>query len=253
MPYCPNCGVELAADAERCPLCLAPAWRPGASHARGPEETRRREAPVELAISALDPEDAEKLSPAEGRTLLWELLTVSLGIAALALLAIDLIDSPGIGWSRYPLASIGLAWALIGLLGAGRRARSPGARRLRLALAALAAPAYLLLLDLFSGSLDWSLAIGVPVSLATELIAGLAALAIARSRRRGANVAAILLAAVALICLAIESILDLAATRAIGLGWSSIVLVALLPVSLFLFYLHYRILGKKSLRRFFRL
>jgi len=240
MPYCVNCGVELAPEAERCPLCLTPL--PGAA----PQAEDR----VERAIAALDPE--EKLTGDEGRTLLWELLSVSLGIAALALIAIDLFDTPGLSWSRYPLASIILAWVLVSLLPRKSKAAS-ALGRTRLVIAAASLPAFLLVLDLFEGGLQWAPKIGIPICLAAELGLAIAAAAIARSRRKGANIAAILLAAIAGLCLAIEAILDNAASGAIRLGWSAIVFSALLPVSAYLFYLHYRILEKKSLRRFFRL
>jgi hypothetical protein len=238
MPYCVNCGVELDEEAELCPLCLAPL----------PGKAARCDDPAGRALALLDPEDREKLTVAEGRTMFWELLSVSLGIGALVVLAIDLLDSPGLGWSLYPLASIAVAWVFVTVLLLERLPRS-----LRVAGAALAPPAYLLALDLISDGIDWSLAVGVPIALAAELSVALAAIAIARSRRKGANVAAIALAAVAAFCFALESILDLRLEKKLLPGWSSIVLSALLPVSLFLFYLHYRILGKRSLRRFFRL
>ena len=275
MPYCVQCGVELESGADRCPLCLTPVLLPAAGARAGSRAEAGIEAPgrgsspgsrpgagsldlapppkpedsVERAIAALDPED--KLTRDEGRTLLWELLSVSLGIAALALLVIDLLERPGLSWSRYPLASIALAWILVSLL--PRRGAVTTLPALRAIAAALALPGFLLVIDSFEGGLGWSLAIAVPICLSAELISGLAGLAIARTRRRGANVAAILLAAIAALCLAIETILDLSLGRTIRLAWSAIVLSSLLPVSAFLFYLHYRILGKKSLRRFFRL
>jgi peptidoglycan/LPS O-acetylase OafA/YrhL len=238
MPYCVNCGVELDAEAAACPLCLAPL----------PGKAGRCDDPAGRALALLDPEDREKLTVAEGRTMFWELLSVSLGIGALVVLAIDLLDAPGLGWSLYPLASIALAWVL---MTASLLRTLPFA--LRVGLAALAPPAFLIALDLIVDGLDWSLAVAVPIALAAELCAALAALAIARSRRKGANVAAIALAAAAAFCFALEAILDFRFDKKIAPGWSSIVLSALLPISLFLFYLHYRILGKKSLRRFFRL
>jgi len=236
MPYCVKCGVELDPDATACPLCLTPVLLPGAA------------GPARHAHPILDPEGTEHISDSEEHLMVWEMLTVSFGIGALAVLVVDLAEGDGLGWSRYPLASLVLAWTLLTIV---LRARRPSLAAV--ALAALATPAYLVVLDLFHDGLGWSLSLGLPISLSAEAIVGLSTLAIARARRRGANVAAIALAATAALCLSIEASIDLARAHGLSLRWSSIVLAALLPVSLFLFYLHYRILGKRSLRRFFRL
>lgn len=238
MPYCVNCGVELESGAKSCPLCLSPVILPDCGG----------QVPPKHAHPVLDPEDKENFTASEGHLMVWELLSVSFGIAALAVSVVDLAESSGLQWSLYPLASIALAWILLTIL---LRARGPSL--LAISLAALSIPAYLLVLDLLRDGLGWFLTLGLPISLSAELIVGLSALAIARSSRLGANVAAIGLAAVAALCLSIEASIDLATMGRLSLGWSSIVLAALLPVSLFLFYLHYRILGKRSLRRFFHL
>jgi peptidoglycan/LPS O-acetylase OafA/YrhL len=206
------------------------------------------EASVKPAHPILDPENRENLTVSEGHLMLWELLSVSFGIGALAVCIVDVTERPGFGWSLYPIASIVLAWILVTAL---LRSRRPSFAAF--AIPAVAIPAYLVALDLIDGDLDWSLSIGVPICLLAEAAIGIAALAIVRARRKGANIAAIALAAVAIFCLGLESTLDLASGKGLSPGWSSIVLASLLPISLYLFYLHYRILGKKGLRRFFRL
>lgn len=237
MPYCVKCGVELDEKAEHCPLCLTPLALK-AEHADRPG-----------ALNVLDPDDLGQLTETEERTLLWELFSVSLAIGAIVVAAIDLfLDSPGLSWSPYPLASIGLVWFLITAILQKKLALS-----LRLLGLALALPAYLLTLDLFDGRLSWSLTIAVPICLAAELVSGAFAFAIAKSRRKGANIAALVLTALALFCVALEAILDQSIAGTIRLGWSSIVLSALVPVAVFLYYLHYRILGTSRLRRFFHL
>lgn len=239
MRYCVNCGVELDDRIELCPLCQTPLPR-----AAGPGERRGGQ-----AIDVLDPEDRDKLTEIEGQTLVWELLSVSLGIGAIVVLAIDLfLDSPGLGWSPYPLASIGLAWILLSAIVQRRIALGR-----RLARAAFAVPVFLLVLDLVDGKLGWSLSIALPICLTAELAAGILAFAISRSRRRGANIVAAALATIAAFCVTLEAILDLAIAGRVAIRWSAIVLCSLLPVSAFLLYLHYRVLGTSRLRRFFHL
>lgn len=235
MPYCVNCGVELDEKAELCPLCLTPLAR----------KTGKDEGLGGRALAALGSEVKEKLTPAEGQTLVWELLTVSLAIGAAVIAAIDLfLDAPGLSWSPYPLASIGLAWLLMSAI---LQKRVP--RPARLACAALAPPVFFLILDFFDGRLTWSLSIALPVCLAAEC--AIAILAFAFSRRKGITIVANFLAVTAAFCVAVESILDLTESGKVSLGWSAIVLAALIPISIFLFYLHYRILGTAQVRRFF--
>jgi hypothetical protein len=234
MAYCPNCGVELAPDALACPLCLAPL---------GPDAPRRH-APEHI----IDPEDREKLTDAERRTIVWEIISVSTGIAAIVVCAVNLIESQALTWGLYPLASLCFFWVL---LTAPLRLGSRPV--LAILLAALSLPAFLVALDLVDGRLGWSLSVALPIALDAEISAALAVLASARSKRKGANLIGFGLLAATALCVGIEATLDRFQSGRLDLTWSAIVAVALVPVAGFLFYLHHRVTKKANLRRLFRL
>lgn len=234
MAYCPNCGVELAPEAKACPLCGSAVGAPAGADRQ--------------AERIFDPEDREKLTDRERQTIVWEILSVSALIAAVAVSAVNLFVEGRLSWALYPLISLAFAWILMSsafLLG-----RHP----LLSALAsALALPVFLLGLDLIGGGLSWSLLPALPIVLVVESSLALVSLFVVRSKRRSVNVIAFVLLGAVLICIGIEAILDLSYGIGLVLTWSSIVAFALVPVSAFLLYLHYRVGRRASLRKIFRL
>lgn len=234
MPYCPNCGVELAPEAKSCPLCGAPS--------RTPVEEER------LAERLIDPEDREKLTDRERRTIIWEILSVSGLIASIAVSAVNLILDGRLSWALYPLLSLGFAWALMSSAFLLRKGS-----RLGIAIPILALPLFLIGIDLVDGRLGWALLPALPIALVAEIAVGSTVLLIVRTRRRGANIISFVLLAAVFLCLGIEAILDFYRGIALLFSWSAIVGFALVPVAAFLLYLHYRIGRKASLRRIFRL
>lgn len=254
MPYCPECGVEIG-GAAACPLCgepnpklarsgLAADGAPGgAGGAACGEEPRERH-----HESFLDPEERERLTLRERRVIVWEILSVSLGLAGLIVLATNLLVDRRLSWSLYVLASIALAWVLVSALSA--LAHLP--RRAGL-LVGLAIPAFLLALDAIRPGLDWAPRIAMPIAFVTELAVLGVVLLTRASKRRGANVAALVLLGISLVCLGIEASVALATGRRDDFSWSAIVALCLVPIAAFLFYLHYRIGAKADLRKLFRL
>jgi peptidoglycan/LPS O-acetylase OafA/YrhL len=237
MPYCPNCGVELEETARACPLCGAPSPAAAAAPAGAARPER-----------LIDPEDREKLTEGERLKIAWEVISVSSAIGGAVVCAMNLFMSGEISWALYPLASLALAWVLLTL--PFRLRRRPVLVSL---VAACATPAFLLCLDLIDGKLDWSLRLGLPIALAAELSAALAALAGAKARRKGINIIAFALVAAAATCVAIESALGLFLTGRLELNWSLVVAVSLGSVAVFLLYLHHRVTTRVNLRKLFRL
>ncbi len=233
MPLCPNCGVELAAEAKTCPLCGASMKTGQAS--QGPEHF-------------LDPEDKEKLTIEERRTIGWEVLTVSSGIAAVVVSAVNLIDTRSLTWALYPLASLATLWLLISIPLKFRN-RPP----LAIFIALAAVPLFLISLNLIEGPLGWSIRIAVPIALMVEASAGAAVLAVAKAKRKGPNVLAFGLLAASASCIGIESTISTQVFGFVTLTWSAIVASALVPVSGFLLYLHHRVSKRANLRKLFRL
>ncbi len=236
MPYCPECGVELAENAVACPLCGKKIDEPRES---GHHHQREK---------FIDPEDAEKLSDRERRKIVWEALSVSAAIAGLAVAAINFLTSGTLSWSLYPLFSLAFIWA--GVSGPLLFYARP---LLAAAFPALALPLFLVGIDLVDGKLTWGLTIGVPIALDVELSLAVAYLIGRFSKRKGVNLIALALLAAATICLGIEAMVGLQLRGRVSFHWSAIVAVTLVPVAAFLFYIHYRVGKKTSLRKLFRL
>ncbi len=235
MAYCPNCGVELAKDALSCPLC-------GAGLQAHEEEKPH------FAEIIIDPADKEKLSVAERRMILWEMRSVSLAIAAIAVLSIDLVLERRLSWSLYPLFSLAYLWIVSSAARFFHRGAVPVAST-----AAIGLPILCIGFNWIQGGTAWSVTIALPVILVFEAGAALWTWAFFTVKRRGLNLVAFGLAFAAGICMAIEVTLDLAASRPVVLQWSAIVGFCLLPVAAFLLYIHYRAGRKSSFRRIFRI
>ncbi len=237
MAICPNCGVELGAKAVTCPLCRAPVNR-------DQEPTAGGAYPDHI----IDPEDLEKLTPREKRTIVVEIFTVCSLIGGFVTAAVDLFDGGGFSWSLYPLLSLAFLWlsVCIPLILAGHP----------WLVFAVLGPSFLLfvfLLDLFDGTIGWFLLMGMPVVLVVEAAIVVSAVLIAASKQKGANVLAIVIAAAAFVCAGIETIINLNILHRFTLTWSAVVGISCLPVSGFLFYMHYRIVKRASLRKLFHL
>lgn len=242
MPYCSKCGIEVDEGVAACPLCAAPIQKLDESApnpARGPYPQR-----------IIDPENAYKLSKAERRRIGLEIISLTAALASAALCIIDLLPDLRLGWSRYAVVSIALAW-----MASVTPAILYG--RIKSTLAAVGAEilAFLLVLDALDGRLGWSLSLGIPIALTSYLVATVATIIMARRPSKGLNLLGIGALALAAYLVALEWIIRLG----LGLGanmrsyWSIIAALALVPVAIFLFYLHGRVLRGANLRTIFRL
>jgi hypothetical protein len=238
MLVCPNCGVELQDSSEFCPLCRT-ALHPIARRA-GMEST--------YPDTAQDLEPFEGLSPEAKRKIFIEIFSVCSGIACFVVLAIELLISKRIWWSIYPVISVCFVWVMVCI---------PLILRehpwLVFAIIAPTGLAFVFLIDLLASGLSWFFAIGLPIGLLVEgASVGCVTLSVV-SRRKGLNIIAIGLAGLAAICVGIEIVLNLNFTGRFFVSWSAVVATAALPIAGLLFYLHYRITKRASLKKLFRL
>ncbi|MBN1241878.1 MAG: hypothetical protein JXA15_04125 [Spirochaetales bacterium] len=241
MPYCSECGVEVDAGVEACPLCKAPIHR----SAECDEAVRPHAAYPDRII---DPEDRYHLTATERRRIAVELLSLAFGLAGAVIILVDLVVNQRLGWSLYALVSVGFAWLVSAM---------PlilyGKPWLVFTVLAPALPLFLFLIDVFDGrGIGWFLPYGFPIA-----GAGLAAVAsvgavVGASRRKGLNVIATVFLGAAIFMLILEGILDL--NRG-GLSpyWSAIAALALAPTAVVLYFLHGRVLRGADLRKVFRL
>ena len=258
MKYCPRCGVELAEESARCVLCgqRAVEDRPAAADASGVEypavaaepATASAFSEIEIGADAFARAVRESLNESEKRMVAVELLSVCLGGALVMTCLIDVFTNRAFTWSLFSSLGIISAWMII--------AMPLILHGYRWILYAVLAPYIVLaifLWSVFSGRLGTFVLYGLPIALTVDAIAAGMLGIVAAFRRKGLNAMAVVLCGVAAFCVLAEIVIDLNADRALALGWSVIVAIALVPAAGVLFYLHYRIVDQASLRKLFRL
>ncbi len=240
MPYCSSCGIEVDDGTDACPLCAAPIQKLG-----GASPTAAKD-PYPQRI--IDREDAYRLSERERRRIGIELVTLAAGLASVALFLVDLLTDARLGWSPYAVASVLLGWAV---------SVTPlalyGKPRATVAVIGVAVLAFMVVIDGFDGSTDWSLSLGVPIAAASFMAAGATAAAMASRRVKGINLLGIAALGLAGFLVALEALIRLALGTGTRPYWSLVAALALVPVAVFLFYLHGRVLRGADLRKIFRL
>lgn len=241
MPYCEKCGVEVDDGVRACPLCG--------------QVIHGQETMGESSASACGqaPEDREDGESEVNRSLLaMEAMSVVAGISALLCMGIDLWSSRGaFSWSLYVFVGLAMAWL---------PASMPIIFRKKPWLTfATVAPGELLFLFLLNviyvirtGSGNWwFLSYAMPIYLLSLGTVTATVVLVAILKTKGLNVAGIILGAIAIECLGLEIILDLAGGHGLNLEWAPIVAIAAIPASGLSFYFHYRIM-KGTFRRSFR-
>lgn len=241
MPYCEQCGVEVDDGVHACPLC---------GHAIGCREAADAAGPGACGQESIghEPDEREANRP----LLAMEAMSVVAGISALLCMGIDLWSSRGaFSWSLYVFVGLAMAWL---------PASMPIIFRKKPWLTfATVAPGELLFLFLLNviyvirtGSGNWwFLSYAMPIYLLSLGTVTATIVLVAILRTKGLNVAGIILGAIAIECLGLEIILDLAGGQGLNLEWAPIVAIAAIPASGLSFYFHYRIM-KGTFRRSFR-
>lgn len=243
MAYCVHCGVILADQAKRCPLCGRPAHEglPASSPVPG-------ESPLPVSAEDEDSPIDVTLTREERQHIAVELISVALGIVLGVTILADLFTQHAFTWSRYSSVGVVGLWFFT--------AMPLILHRHPWILFAILAPlliALIFLLDAFDGRITWFLGYGLPLALLFEVCVTGAGTLVAILRRRGLNVIAIILSFVSLFCVGLEAIINFQIQHALNVRWSVVVAFALIPVAALLFYIHYRIMHRASLRKLFRL
>jgi len=232
MPYCSKCGVEIEDRLEKDPLCNTPVQNLDAE---------------ELSDDNRYPSIKEKSSMAnpQKRFLAWEMLSILLVTSFLIVLTINLTIDGTLSWAGYPMAAIGVAWiytTLIllffkkpALIFAGNFTATIG---------------FLAIVDMFNGKLEWFLVLGLPI---VGIIVGASLFNIiltGKIKDRGANIAACIILTTGICCIGFDLLIS-AYMGAVSITWSAIVMVSLIPITMFLLYYHYSLRKKIDIKRIF--
>lgn len=248
MRHCAFCAVNVRETDERCPLCGKPTLegelqRNEALHAPGATDYPSSKLRTDNVIEQEEPRES-KVS----RKLAVELISVFFSIALAVTILADLFAEHRLSWSLYASVGIMMSWLIICIPLILKK--YPW---VIFAILGPSIPLLIFVLDVLDGRITWFLSYGLPITLIVEVSVTLGALFIGISRRKGLNVFAILLLAASFLCLGLEFVIDLNVQKRLSLDWSVIVAFVCVPMAGLLFYLHYRIMKKASLRKLFRI
>lgn len=237
MNVCNNCKVELDDDINICPLCGKKTNLPVK------EEHVKEKSGFEINDFNFD-----ELTEKQKGKLFFEISILILCSLVVVPLIIDIIINNRITWSKYTIASGLAVFANVIIL-------SLYFKRTFLVLAGSFVSMSLLLLaiDLFSHNVGWGLKLGFPIILFIHAIIFFLLLIVKKQKQKGINLLAYILLAAGMLCICIETIIDLHISNSLNLQWSLICFISVVPVSALFFFIHYKLKRVTDLKRFFHI
>jgi len=232
MIICVNCGVELDDGLKICPLC-----------GKDPVVSSTSE-----KTSFHYPSDIIQLQRKEVRMSLWELSGV-IAISAVAVCTIvDLIITRRLEWSLFCDATILGAWIILTLL-------LHAYKRTWVILPGLLITvlAVLFVFDSIGTGRKWFFTLGLPLMAAAFISSVIVIVLYRAANLKGLNIIAAAFVVLSGFCVLAEMIIDNYVNGSVDLRWSVIVAISLFPVSLILFFYHYRLKRGNRLDSFFHI
>lgn len=240
MAFCPRCGVQLDNDVRFCPLDGTPI-----PVLEGDETQTLAPWPN------TDPLAKKYLTSKEIRDRLLIIISGLLILPIFVVLAVDFYSSGGfdggtLTWS-LPVAWILLCSFLYLFFGFNLyHAFVP------VSLSYLGITAGLLLgLDFFNEQIDWFLTLGLPILSALGIFLLLNYLFILKTKRKGYNVFGSIVASIALFLISLDGLIHYYLQERFLVSWSILTSFALVPLSIYFFFLHYGLKRNLDLGRTF--
>jgi hypothetical protein len=241
MKRCPNCGVESEENANFCALCGEPLL----------DEITENSALIKSGITRREEKlltDYQRLTGFQKRKIFWQISGLILISAIIITLLIDFIGNRNITWSKYP-ATISLVLFVNFTLNTFLRKRIT----LMVALSFLSVTALFILFDIYAGDTGWEIKLGIPIILVAYITVLILIFLIRRAKQKGLNIIAYSMVAAGLLCFYTEGMISVFFRNSVYFGWSLIVLVSVLLISMLLLYMHYRLKKATDLKRFFHI
>lgn len=110
-----------------------------------------------------------------------------------------------------------------------------------------------LILDVLTGHINWSIKLGIPLLLVTNLVVAALIMIVRRSQHKGINLIAYAFLGAAFLCVGMEVILSFFKTGTFQLMWSLIVTGCIIPVVLVLLFVHFRLKRGRNLSKTFHI
>lgn len=230
MSYCVQCGVQLAKNLDRCPLCKTQVINP--NQAAADENDNEHPDRVEKAIARIDRGYARQLS------------IISTLIPMLIVLLLDILDG-GSAWSPYVLGALAMAWCFLAVPLLFRVKRP----YLYVVLDVLALCGYLALIAAMSNDFSWYLSIVLPLLVLIGIVTLLLLLIIRRIEMLKLFRASLVLLVLACFVIGLEVIIDLSLDGKAVPGWSIYTSTPLLVIALMVFGLQHNKALKEEIRK----
>lgn len=235
MAHCKNCGVELEADMDICPLC-------GQSVA---ETSWRYTAGSERRFS---PKNTVKKMSKEQRNFAWEIISIILLSAVIATLLINFLLNKDITWSGYPVGICLSVFSFVTFF-----TFRPHHHLTNIFGGFVVSSFFLFLVDVITAEPYWALKLAVPILFVVSVVAALLSGIMRHSKYKGINLIAYTFLAAALICVFIDGIIAYNREEHVHLTWSIIVVMSTSMVAIVLLFTHFRLKKGRDLQKTFHL
>lgn len=206
MSYCVNCGVELDASAKVCPLCNTPVINPKAL-----EQMALAQPPF--------PEEKGQVEAVKRKDLgiLVSMVVLATAVTCGILNALVFKETP---WSLAVIGVCAILWVM--LIPAVIYAKQPV--YVSLLFDGAVVILYLYMLTFLTGSREWFLGLGVPITVLVTVLAEIFTLCVRKLPRSFLTVGLYCFTAVGLLCMGLEMLIDRYIAGKIALSWSAVVM-----------------------------
>ena len=228
MPYCPKCGVEV--ESNHCPLCN--------HQIKQNIHTIPFSHVVEIEKKKIYFSNRDKKRIFHASTIFFAILVTSICVT------VDLLLDSEISWSIYPIIAV---WSLALITSASIYVNGILKGIVILLLNLL----MLFLLDIQIPVKNFFLMISLPISFMTSVISFTIYITIKKSKRRGMNIPGYILIGLTIVNILIDLLVQNFIHGIPKLTWSLITTVTLVPIALFLLYIHYVLSKKIDLSKIF--
>ena len=234
MPYCPNCGAKVDKGVKKCPLCDF-----GIPIIDNDEDKKFNKYPKKI--------NKYPKSYRRKRKIFMSYYSLMALVLSIIFLIEDLVFTGEITWSKYAivpvLSTVYLLRFFLGL--------SKGFHR-GLFTAHLNVFVLNFLLDIFDGSIGFSITLSLPLILVVYVGLEVFFFIFKKTRSFGLDSVAFILMFFAFLSIALEFIIELNVYSAISPDWSLIAAFQLIPIAFFMFLLHHKTTGnfKRKFKHF---
>lgn len=213
MSYCVNCGVELDASAQECPLCNTPVLNP--------RELERYSRQGKQGEEGQQPFPGEKSQVEKANKKDFGLLMSMVVLASAVTCGIlNALVFRGTLWSLAVIGACGVLWVI--LIPVMIYTKQP--IYVSLLYDGAVTGLYLFMLTFQVGSGEWFWGLGLPITVLVTGIAEAVTLCIRKLPRSFLTVSLYLFTGVGLLCLGLEMLIDWYLDGEIALRWSAVVL-----------------------------